>query len=285
MKNRGFNKQNRSRRGRPHEAHRPHKTSERKERSERPRESFTGPRPSLFGFHAVSEAWLNPARQIEALYVTENAAPGFEEILAKARGKNLKRPEPRLVDKHALDKLLPPGAAHQGIALGCMPLEEIGVDDLIIRASTQNHFTLLVLDQVTDPHNVGAILRSASALGCNGVIMQRKHAPGLEGVLAKTACGAIEHIPVAYETNLSRTLEALKEADFFIYGFDERGDKSVRDIKPGGKSVLVMGAEGDGMRRLVREHCDALLRLPAQGPIQSLNVSNAAAIALYAFLA
>lgn len=246
-------------------------------------QNFSGPRPALYGFHAVAEAWLNPARVIEALYITDNAAGGFEKILREAHGRNLKRPAPIAIDKHVLDKLLPPAAVHQGLALACAALPEIGVDDLIIRGHAQEHFTLLMLDQVTDPHNVGAILRSASAFACDGVIMQRKHAPELTGVLAKTACGAVEHIAVAYETNLSRALERLKEAGFFIYGLDERGTEEIGGVKPGGKSVLVLGAEGDGMRRLVREHCDALLRLPTRGAIQSLNVSNAAAIALYAF--
>ncbi|MGQ0526717.1 MAG: 23S rRNA (guanosine(2251)-2'-O)-methyltransferase RlmB [Alphaproteobacteria bacterium] len=280
MKNKRPYKQSRHKKDRP----RPAQAHTTEHRPERPKhESFASLKPTLFGFHAVSEAWLNPARRIEALYITENAATGFEEIFKKAKSKNIRRPEALLLDKALLDKMLPRDAVHQGLGLAASPLPEVGVDDLIIRANEADHFTLLMLDQVTDPHNVGAILRSASAFGCGGVIMQRRHAPDLEGVLAKTACGAVEHLAIAYETNLSRALEALKEAGFFVYGLDERGDKNVGDIKPGGKSVLVLGAEGDGMRRLVREHCDALLRLPTQGAIQSLNVSNAAAVALYAF--
>jgi 23S rRNA (guanosine2251-2'-O)-methyltransferase len=139
-----------------------------------------------------------------------------------------------------------------------------------------------MLDQVTDPHNVGAILRSACAFGAGGVIMQRRHAPELTGVLVKTASGAAEHIPVAYETNLSAALDTLRENGFTAIGLDERGEKILGDAVIPAKTVLVLGAEGDGMRPKVREHCDVLARLPTQGPIASLNVSNAAAVALFA---
>jgi 23S rRNA (guanosine2251-2'-O)-methyltransferase len=242
------------------------------------------PRPSLYGVHAVREAWLNPGRRVQALYATSDAAKSFEPVLAEARQKGLKRPAPSVVQKEAIEKMLQKGAVHQGLALACPPLEDVFIQDMIIRAQSQENTLLLMLDQVTDPHNVGAILRSACALGAHGVIMQRKHAPTLEGVLAKTACGAIEHIPVAYETNLSRALEELKDGGFFAYGLDERGDTDIAACNASGKTVLVLGAEGPGMRRLVREHCDALVRLPTSGPIASLNVSNAAAVALYALI-
>ena len=246
-------------------------------------------KPALYGFHAVREAWLNPARTVHALYLTEQSRPGFEAVMAEGRSKGLTRPQPREVDKRELERLLPGGAVHQGLALVAAPLDDIFIQDFIIKSQQQDRTILLMLDQVTDPHNVGAILRSASAFGVDGVIMQRKHAPGLEGVLAKTASGAIEHISVAFETNLSRALEELKENGFFVYGLDEKGERTVGDIlsknaKSSGheKIVLVLGSEGDGMRRLIRENCDELVRLPTQGPIGSLNVSNAAAIAVYA---
>ncbi|MCF8496187.1 MAG: 23S rRNA (guanosine(2251)-2'-O)-methyltransferase RlmB [Alphaproteobacteria bacterium] len=237
---------------------------------------------SLYGTHAVREAWLNPARRIQALYITPQARGDFEDTIKEAQRQGLKRPSPLQVEKQELERLLPREAVHQGIALACAPLEETGLRDLMILADSGPRALLLMLDQVTDPHNVGAILRSASAFGATGVIMQSKHAPDLTGVLAKTACGAVEHIPVAFETNLSRTLEELKNNGFFAYGLDERGESTIGEIDPAQKSILVLGAEGPGIRRLVKEHCDQLVRLPTGGPIASLNVSNAAAVALYA---
>ncbi|MEZ5918838.1 MAG: 23S rRNA (guanosine(2251)-2'-O)-methyltransferase RlmB [Alphaproteobacteria bacterium] len=267
--------------------------------------------PSLYGFHAVREAWLNPERTIHALYLTDQAKSGFEPVLLEGKRRGLRRQPPIMLDKHRLEKMLPQGAVHQGVALAASPPEEYALQDLIIRAhSREGRAVLLMLDQVTDPHNVGAILRSACALGSGGVIMQRKHAPLLTGVLAKTACGAIEHIPVAFETNLSRSIEALKDEGFFIYGLDERGTRTIGEITSGRsgtgtvsgrhkdkdllavppktpvqeKILLVLGAEGAGIRHLVREKCDELVRLPTAEPIASLNVSNAAAVALYALL-
>ncbi|MFK7840463.1 MAG: 23S rRNA (guanosine(2251)-2'-O)-methyltransferase RlmB [Bdellovibrionales bacterium] len=238
-------------------------------------------RASLYGFHAVAEAWMNEARSIEALYATEQGLKSLESVLDAARHAGLSRPEPTLIDKHAIEKALPQGAVHQGVALVTPLIEEADVQDFII-SSDSKPTILVILDQVTDPHNVGAILRSACVFGLDGLIMQRKHAPFLDGVLAKTACGAVEHVPVAYETNLSRCIESLQEAGFFVYGLDERGEDlaEMRDIPE--KIALIMGAEGPGLRRLVKENCDSLLRLPTSGPISSLNVSNAAAVSFYA---
>ena len=154
-------------------------------------------RASLYGFHAVREAWLNEDREIEALYTTEAGLKTFEEIIEDAKHAGLKRPSPQIVDKHALEKALPQGAVHQGLALVCPLIEEYSIQDFIISAANKPSM-LVMLDQVTDPHNVGAILRSACVFGLDGMIMQRKHAPFLDGVLAKTACGGVEHVPVAY---------------------------------------------------------------------------------------
>ena len=234
-------------------------------------------RANLFGFHAVAAAWQNPARRIEALYLTDQAEGGFADMIKVPQ--SVKRPAPQIIDKKAMDRALPVGSVHQGIAAMVTPLEETSVQDLII-AAADGPSLLLILDQVTDPHNVGAILRSACAFGASGVIMQRKHAPEMTGVLAKTACGALEHVPVAFETNLSRTIETLQEAGYFVAGLDERGE-DIATYKPSQKTALVLGAEGPGMRPLVKDHCDILLRLPMAGPMPSINVSNAAAVALY----
>ncbi|MEM9468627.1 MAG: 23S rRNA (guanosine(2251)-2'-O)-methyltransferase RlmB [Pseudomonadota bacterium] len=237
---------------------------------------------SLFGFHAVAEAWLNPKRHIHALFITESALYGFEETIKKAKNNGLKRPEPQIIDKNSLDSTTPPGTVHQGIALSCQNLEEVDTRDIIIKDQNKERSILVMLDQVTDPHNVGAILRSASVFGASGLIMQDKHAPDLTGTLAKTACGAVEHVPVAYETNLTRTLELLQKEGYFAIALDERGETEISELPIYKRCVLVLGAEGDGLRRLVREQCDVLTRLDSQGPIPCLNVSNAAAVALYA---
>jgi len=239
------------------------------------------PRASLYGFHAVSEAWMNAERDIHALYATDQGLKTFEDIMGKAQNAGINRPTPTEIDKHTLEKLLPQGAVHQGLALACPLIEESSVQDFIISAQDKPS-VLVMLDQVTDPHNVGAILRSACVFGLDGMIMQRKHAPFLDGVLAKTACGAVEHVPVAYETNLNRCIESLQEAGYFVYGLDERGDDLSELSGLPDKIVLVMGAEGPGLRRLVKDNCDSLLRLPTAGPISSLNVSNAAAVTFYA---
>jgi 23S rRNA (guanosine2251-2'-O)-methyltransferase len=235
----------------------------------------------LFGFHAVREAWKNPARFVHALYMTEAARKEFEsDCETKA-----KRPAPTIVAKEELDRAFPPGTVHQGIALSCQPLAEISLIDIIIKAENKPKSVIVMLDQVTDPHNIGAVLRSACAFGAAGVVMQSKHAPESTGILAKTACGAVEHIDVAYETNLSRALEKLKEHHYTVIGLDEHSEKKFGDLYSYDRVVLVLGAEGTGMRRLVREHCDVLVTLPTQKPINSLNVSNAAAVALYALTA
>ena len=236
---------------------------------------------SLFGFHAVAEAWLNPKRHIHALFITESAMYGFEDTLKKAAAKGLKRPDPQVIDKQALDNATPPGAVHQGIAVSAQNLEHLDIRDVMAQTFNDDRTVLVMLDQVTDPHNVGAILRSASVFGASGLIMQDKHAPDLGGTLAKTACGAVEHVPVIYETNLTRCLETLQKEGYFAVGLDERGEKEMEELPDYNKLVLVMGAEGDGIRRLVREQCDILARLPVSGAIPCLNVSNAAAVALY----
>lgn len=237
---------------------------------------------TLYGTHAVTEAWINPKRHIHELFITDKALDGFDAALRKAQSMGLKRPSPTIVDKSVLDQSTATGSVHQGIGLNCQNLDETDIHDFIRASETQERSVLVMLDQVTDPHNVGAIIRSACVFGAAGMIMQKKHAPELTGVLAKTACGGVEHVPVAYETNLTRSLETLQEAGYFAVGLAEEGDDNLNDFSSHEKLVIVLGAEGDGLRRLVREQCDALTRLSTAGPISSLNVSNAAAVALYA---
>jgi 23S rRNA (guanosine2251-2'-O)-methyltransferase len=184
--------------------------------------------------------------------------------------------QPELVGGDEIAALLPPGAVHQGIALKVTPLPDLAVDE-----ACEETNRVVVLDQVTDPHNFGAILRSAAVFGAGALITTDRNSPPLGGVLAKAASGGLERVKVAKVTNLVRALEELKELGFEVIGLDGEGEVSLPEFRTGPKVALVLGAEGAGLRRLTREHCDILARLPAAGEMRSLNVSNAAAVALY----
>jgi 23S rRNA (guanosine2251-2'-O)-methyltransferase len=224
----------------------------------------------LYGLHAVRAALANPRRRARRLVATRNALQRFEE-------EGLRLPaETRVAEPREIDRLLGPDAVHQGAALYADPLPEPPIEG-ILDASL-----LLVLDQVTDPHNVGAILRSAAAFGVAAVVTTGRHAPAETGVLAKAASGALEHVPFVRVTNLARGLEMLGAAGFERLGLDSEHAEDISRIDVALKTALVLGAEGKGLRRLTRETCDRLVRIPTHGPILSLNVSNAAAVALYA---
>ncbi len=244
------------------------------------------PKPSvapslmLYGVHPVGAAWVNPERQCRHLYGTQPALAAFAPVIDKAKALGLKRPVPVIAERDAIERMLPPGAVHQGLALDSEPLPEVNLDDVLI-AARAGPIALVLLDQVTDPHNVGAILRSAAALGAKGVIVQSRHAPEVTGALAKSASGAVEIVPLLRETNLSRAIERLRDEGLFVAGLDEAGAVSLADAAFGDRVALALGAEGEGLRRLVAEHCTELVSLPTQAPIGSLNVSNAAAIGLY----
>ncbi len=250
------------------------------------RSSDPTPKPSvgraqmLYGVHPVTQAWINPERGCRHLYATPNAATAFAGAIERAAALGLKRPEPVIVDRDALDRLLPVGSVHQGLALDAEPLPEVGLEDVLI-ALGDAPATLVVLDQVTDPHNIGAILRSAAALGVRGMIVQSRHSPEITGVMAKAASGAVEIVPILRETNLSRAIERLRDAGFFVIGLAEGAATSLSDAAFGARIALALGAEGEGLRRLVAENCNLLASLPTAPPIASLNVSNAAAIGLY----
>jgi 23S rRNA (guanosine2251-2'-O)-methyltransferase len=249
------------------------------------RTSYGAPSPAyLYGHHAVRAALQNPARHIQRLIVTENGFEQIQEAYDAAMAAGLRRPEPLMVEKEDIDRLLPRDAVHQDVMIDAKPLEDVFLQDIL--NGTAEDTKVIVLDQVTDPHNVGAILRTAAAFGATAVIVQKLHAPEITGTLAKIASGAVEHVPLVREVNLNRALEQLKDAGFTCIGLDERGKVTMAQAaaphaKSGGRVALVMGAEGDGLRRLVSENCDVLAKLPTGGPIASLNVSNAAAIALY----
>jgi 23S rRNA (guanosine2251-2'-O)-methyltransferase len=233
----------------------------------------------MWGVHAVREAWLNPKRICYNLWLTEAGMKSMAGALSAAVLEGLNRPSPTVVERHELDRLLPPSSVHQGVAIACEPLPDAPLHAAL--KSQQQADLLIVLDRVTDPHNVGAILRSAAAFGAVAVIMTERNAPSSTGVLAKTASGALEHVPLIHVTNLSRALVELQEAGFWCVGLTEDAEIDLGEIDLSGKTALVLGAEGEGLRRLTREGCDELARLPTGGAIGSLNVSNAAAVALY----
>ncbi|RAI55369.1 TrmH family RNA methyltransferase [Roseicella frigidaeris] len=227
----------------------------------------------LHGLHPVAAALANPARRLRRLLLTTEAA----EALA-ARLPPPWRIAPERVDRSRFATFLAEDAVHQGAALLAEPLPALPLD----RALEHGHGPVLVLDQVTDPRNVGAILRSAAAFGAAALVLQDRHAPPETGALARAASGALELVPVVREVNLSRALDALKKAGLWVVGLAGEAPVTLAQAGLGGRRVaLVLGAEGEGMRRLTREHCDELCRLPIAPEMESLNVSAAAAVALY----
>ncbi|HEY0283028.1 MAG TPA: 23S rRNA (guanosine(2251)-2'-O)-methyltransferase RlmB [Rhizomicrobium sp.] len=226
----------------------------------------------LYGLHAVRAALTNPRRTVKRAVLTERAK---EEIGAKLLG----RIRHEVADGDAVARLAPPGAVHQGVALSCEPLPKLGLEDAL--APSARRRIVLVLDQISDPHNAGAILRSAAAFGVSAVIVQDRHAPPESGALAKSASGALDIVPVVTVVNIARALEQLGELDFWRIALAGDGEASLKDAAGTGDVALVLGSEGSGIRRLVRERCDTAAFLPIETAMESLNVSNAAAVALY----
>jgi 23S rRNA (guanosine2251-2'-O)-methyltransferase len=223
----------------------------------------------LFGLHAVEAALANPKRQVVRLVATENAAQRLGPLIAKRRLK----PEP--VTPRDLDRLLGADAVHQGVALEAEPLPPVALDE------ADPNGILLVLDQVTDPQNVGAVLRSAAAFGAAGLVMTERHSPPLHGALAKAASGALDIVPVILVKNLAQALTELGERGVMRVGLAEEADTALEAAELTRPLALVLGAEGKGLRQLTREHCDLVCRISTQSALASLNVSNAAAVALH----
>ena len=228
-------------------------------------------RPRLWGKHAVSAALDNPDRKVLRAWATREAA-AFMQFPKEVSVTLAEAPD--------LGRLVPHDAPHQGVVIEVEPLEEVWLGPLINGADERA--ILLVLDQVTDPHNVGAILRSAAAFGAVGIVTQDRHSPPESGVVAKAASGALERVPWARVVNLARALEELAEAGYWRIGLAGEAEATLAEALPTGPVALVLGAEGEGMRHNIAAHCDALARLPIGEAMESLNVSNAAAIALYA---
>jgi 23S rRNA (guanosine2251-2'-O)-methyltransferase len=217
----------------------------------------------------VEAALANPKRQVVRLVATENAAQRLGPLIAKRRLK----PEP--VTPRDLDRLLGADAVHQGVALEAEPLPPVALDE------ADPNGILLVLDQVTDPQNVGAVLRSAAAFGAAGLVMTERHSPPLHGALAKAASGALDIVPVILVKNLAQALTELGERGVMRVGLAEEADTALEAAELTRPLALVLGAEGKGLRQLTREHCDLVCRISTQSALASLNVSNAAAVALH----
>lgn len=232
----------------------------------------------LFGLHAVRDALVNSAREKLQLILTKNAADRLAEAVALAGVA------PEIVDPRKFTAPLDPGSVHQGAALQVRPLDWGGVETLCAAAPDEAPVVVL-LDRVSDPHNVGAILRSAEVFGARAVIAPRRHAAPETGALAKTASGALERQPYLRVANLADTMETLRDMGYALVGLDGEGDRTVAEAfaSLAGQPVgIVLGAEGPGLRDRTRQTCDVIARIPAAGGFGSLNVSNAAAVALYA---
>ncbi len=232
----------------------------------------------IYGIHAVIAALNNEARQVKTIWATATTAKKIEGIYDEDR-----HPQITMVDKSDIDKYVPEDAVHQGLAIAVEPLQETFLSDLLSasRAINAKPQLVVVLDEVTDPHNVGAVMRSMAAFGAKALVVHKYNAPAVTGVMAKIATGAVEHIPMVVVTNLATSIEELQMAGYYILGLDERATIKLTDVPKQRHLALVMGAEGEGLREKTRNGCDAIAAIPSYGPIASLNVSNAAAIALY----
>jgi len=223
----------------------------------------------IYGWHAAEAALKNPTRKIRRILVTPNGEKRLQEM-----GLQLKV-TPEVVRPDAIDRELSADAVHQGVLVEADPLPVPDLSEIPAKG------LVLVLDQITDPHNFGAILRSAAAFDVAAVITTARHSPEATGVLAKSASGGLEYVPLVFVQNLARALIVLKSRGFLLVGLAEEGETDLSDSKLKAPLALVMGAEGKGLRQLTRETCDFLARLDLPGEIKSLNVSNAAALALY----
>ncbi|MGC1467038.1 MAG: 23S rRNA (guanosine(2251)-2'-O)-methyltransferase RlmB [Pseudolabrys sp.] len=250
-----------------------HQQVERRERFERARRESLRPDPEttviMYGWHTVVAALQNPARRVRRLLATDNAARRLSDEGIKSKVV------PDIVRPGAIAERLTPDAVHQGLYIEADPLPSPAVEDLPAKG------IVLVLDQITDPHNVGAIFRSASAFAATAIVTTQRHSPDATGALAKAASGALEHVPLVNVQNLARGLAALKQSGFLVVGLDSSGDADLAGLALHTPLALVLGAEGKGLRQLTRETCDHVARIDLPGEIKSLNVSNATALGLY----
>ena len=223
----------------------------------------------LYGWHTVTAALTNPGRRVRKLFLTENAARRLAEEKIEIRIT------PEIVRPNLIDQRLGPDAVHQGLLAEADPLDSPDIDTL------PQEGIVLVLDQITDPHNVGAIMRSAAAFAVKAIVTTARHSPEATGVLAKSASGALELVPLVTVQNLARALTEMTERGFMTVGLDSQGEENLGAVALQQPLALVLGAEGKGLRQLTRDTCSVVARLDMPGEIKSLNVSNAAVLALY----
>lgn len=232
----------------------------------------------LYGRHPVLAVIANPARRINKILCTKD---NFDELKEACLKHQINVGLINTVDKKEIDRILPREAVHQCFAIYTQELDEYSLEDICILADEKPRCHVLVLDQVTDPQNIGAIIRSCVAFDTLALILQDRNSPSESGAMAKAAAGTIEHLPICRVTNLSRAVQQLKTAGFWTIGMDGYATTYIDSIDKSGKIAIIMGSEGKGMRRLVEESCDAMVKLPISEKVESLNVSTAAAIALY----
>lgn len=231
----------------------------------------------LHGIHSVEEALSNPQRRIVRLIATPETA---QRLVDKGLKKeHIKLLEP--ADRSAIEELVGTETVHQGVALKTHPLPDLDLHDALVDVHESEPCLIIALDHVTDPHNIGAILRSASAFGARTVLTTKHNAPEETGVLAKSASGALEHVPIIRVTNLGRSLKECQKLGFWVIGLDAGGPQEIDQMDMPNRCVLVLGAEGQGLRPGVTTSCDYVAKLPMSGHMESLNVSNAAAISMY----
>jgi len=231
----------------------------------------------LFGLHAVTAGLGNPSRRRHRVIGTKQALENLKEALGEGV---FPTPSPEVVDRSEVDAVCGPDSVHQGLAMLVDPLDGHHIEDLIADHEGETD-TIVVLDQATDPRNIGAVMRSARAFGARAVIVQDRNAPPETGTMAKAASGALEHVHLVRVTNLARAIWALKDANYWCMGFDGHADTNIADVDPSPKRAIVLGSEGAGLRRLTRETCDQLVKIPINEDAESLNLSNACAVSLY----
>lgn len=228
---------------------------------------------AIYGKHAVLAALNNPQRKVSKVMCLREAANDVHGKIAENKIF--------VVEKKELEKMLPFEAVHQGVVAIADMLPSISIEDICEMSENSTNCNILVLDQVTDPQNIGAIVRSCAAFGCMTLMVQDKNSPQESGAMLKAAAGTFENMPVCRVTNLSRALEQLKKIGFWVVGMDGYAKTNIDKLDKNGKLAVVMGSEGKGMRRLIEESCDITVRLPIAENVESLNVSTAAAVVLY----
>ena len=235
----------------------------------------------IYGIHPVLAVLANPKRICIRIIISQKTSAKFKEKIELACKNRVKKPRLEKLDKEQINSILPTGAVHQGLAILAEPLKENSINTIIQKSNKKEDFTIIILDQATDPRNIGAVLRSAAALGAYAVIMQDRKAPHLSGSLYKAASGAVEWVKLIRVVNLARTINSLKKAGFLAVGLDSKAKLTIAQANLSGRILLILGAEGSGLRRLTRESCDELVKISVNTESSSLNLSNAAAVALY----